>query len=1037
LERGGDVATQCFRDEHYLFLPAHADVAGDVALEALGSFLSHDGIPLSKLDGLLFVVGSRGVRALSDGRLVPAAKGLSDAGEGHGVDRRSTGGILLIVGDAMGGTLKAAGEPVSYSFPRSPSDFFGTWFPGEKDRTTYLRIIEEELERQGRTHNAPFNVLVQACLEPSPSWLSESTDASAVWLSLATALVAELGSTFRVTADWLDVRSQAALRRKLQNAEDSGTRGARSLSSDERFDTWLRERVQEVQAHAPSVGLIELGEDSGLKAIYQDSQNWRRLFARERFLACVESRKQIGRRDFGEVAPVPELGSRRPSESPGLPIQDALWTIRALQECFPGRLAAGETAPLRIRRVSLCLPGDRPGPDRPSVPEAFSNHTVVFDDKPVNFDLRAFGSRVVEHVKNLDRYAKTDTHYMVCVTVDTPAAEAEQETLVARFPWRFKERPWTDREQCLAKDAQLFTAVRHELEELGVGAFRRGDLLLQRLSDLQETWDAWPETDKREKGEAVGLLVNGGCWDIADNFLRRWEETVAAFLSLFETIGDLAHRVAFGPLHRFLEFGMASLSFSKRYGEEAVRVFGYHPLRLKRLVHLERRALKELLTSIQNPGTLRDVPLSNVPWPTDSPAVFWRAGPNGEDKYMVPGRADQPFDQVYVPFTDPSHRESDLIESARPILYGLSRCLFSGMQKRQFIRLHGLSDTYRGFQPLVLLADAVNRRDSDSRRLTEGVELVLDEELSDVPRSARELERFGEEEELSGVSQAMSQQREDDPRFGLEVRLDSSTHSLSPVDNGDALAHLCLFVRPWERKTHWVVRKCPEESESTGTAMLWNPQMRAWSATTISGEFPEEHGFHNLVIRRKRGEPDNMKRALGLALDAGVDHRFGKEMHDAIEAAAARCLRVLIMDRVFGPEAIDARRCSPDTDGGGGSHCPLRVTYADYHRKSGWRLTLLAHEQHDPERELKAARRGLERLFPGLENSLSERVYQSTHRALPSVTRELWRLGVVRNLTDSKQGEPIGHLGVALFVSSFRSRIRLRNLSTSLRHSSA
>ena len=155
-----------------------------------------------------------------------------------------------------------------------------------------------------------------------------------------------------------------------------------------------------------------------------------------------------------------------------------------------------------------------------------------------------------------------------------------------------------------------------------------------------------------------------------------------------------------------------------------------------------------------------------------------------------------------------------------------------------------------------------------------------------------------------------------------------------------------------------------------------------------------------------------MRRCLGLSLEAGLHHPNGRNMASTHQEAAERALRVLVIDHVFGAEAIDDLNAEQNER-------RLRVTLADYDRTTGWRHTLLCLDTEGgfPDRELEATWRGLRALWNGADSSIAESVYQATHRAIPEVTRYLWR-HAAREITPD--AELIGHMGVAVFASSMR-----------------
>jgi hypothetical protein len=139
----------------------------------------------------------------------------------------------------------------------------------------------------------------------------------------------------------------------------------------------------------------------------------------------------------------------------------------------------------------------------------------------------------------------------------------------------------------------------------------------------------------------------------------------------------------------------------------------------------------------------------------------------------------------------------------------------------------------------------------------------------------------------------------------------------------------------------------------------------------------------------------------------------GKEMEEAHERAAKHAVRALLVDPTVGAEVFDA-------------HPNLVVTLADYDHRTRTRITLFGRRpQAGPTPEEAAAVRGAERTFEGLSRACGELVYRATHRAIPDVTRELWRVSRLPGVgeTVGVDAEKLGHLGVAVFVAPDRARI--------------
>jgi hypothetical protein len=147
------------------------------------------------------------------------------------------------------------------------------------------------------------------------------------------------------------------------------------------------------------------------------------------------------------------------------------------------------------------------------------------------------------------------------------------------------------------------------------------------------------------------------------------------------------------------------------------------------------------------------------------------------------------------------------------------------------------------------------------------------------------------------------------------------------------------MVRPSAERSRWSTR-APPSSPSEAAAMVWEPDARAYSQLMVTGEGDSgmgsarlEQTFQRLLVLRWRREADAMPRCLGLSLEGSAEHPDGRPLLLAVRECARRAVRTLVVDRTWGAEAIDALPAGDE----------LRVTYADFHREQGWRVTVVAH----------------------------------------------------------------------------------------------
>ncbi|GEM_PF-5481309 len=989
--------------------------------------ISNSDVDASKLEGLLFAACERDWMAWKSGDGLVATKKLEDE------ERRSKGGILLGVGAMAGDTLNAVGEIVAAQLPESPEELFRRRFQEEsEDVDSLARKLEVIAKEREADLNSMFRHVLQLTDKDSPDWLRESPKEA--WNTFARVI----GGTRGGKLDPGDTHK--SIRKTLRGERASSSRTddtGQETPAHRKFDEWLEDELRDRDDLEP-----DDINDTALRDIYRGNLGWSKrsiTFCQERLDAYLDHREEARRRDFHNLAPLPDLGPSRQPEAPGLPVQDALWAVRALQESFPGRVAASEDAPMRIHSVSLALVSR--DEDGNKSPECANQRCYLFGEN-ADGDLRNFGQRLLKRIEGLDVLQKDSTQYYICVEVeprDRRGRQSEPVDLLFAMPWRWERRALREesaRSKALASDKRRFAEAAQALKEIKTGAEQLDEFedvrahLVAALEDLQEAWEKYPEVAGNSGfGEETGLhtsLSDDLQWEEARKFIVTYWKAAVQFAHLFEVAGDIAPRIAEGPLDTFLQFGIHRAP-KKEEVDQAYRIFGYHPLRLLRLARLEREAFEELVDALGDAGTLRDVPLTHVPSVEDTPLVIPSAHSwdGGEDEgFLVPQETDDPWNQIYIPFQDPKDREPDLVMPLRPILNRLAGACFPAMRRRMTAHLHEKSETDRGIKPLQLCT-ALTGRATDAGAVSEGVDLVLGNDL-EVPATEAKLSSLDEGDELSPVIEAMTELRPDDPRSPLEVtRFGAGERQPSQ--------HIGLLVRPWSKRAKWSVRVAREE-QSAVSAMAWDAISQSWSSLKVEepsedrpspgaieeGELPAygdlEQVFQELVIRHWRGEADTLPRILGLTLDASGAHGLGQEMLETHLAMADDALRVVIADPVFGAEALDDLNVPADADLQAED---LNVTLADYHRKTGWRVTVIG--KHKPARERDAVKRGLSKLYSqeDVSGELADAIYEATHRAAPAVTRHLW--GLVDGATE--EAELIGHMGVALFASSTRGEL--------------
>ena len=967
------------------------------------------------LDGRLLAIGANRWYVLEGGRLVPSR---SETG-----DLRSVGAILLVLGDHAGQTLNAAGRTLRSRLPISAGGLYDAMAqpPDPGQRAAYvgrLDHIADVLTLTFRDH------LIALCDGALPGWALVPAEACADGLGRALCAAAGVDGSELV----VHTQGKGQIRKHLlPDAETTGSRSSSVRDRDEKYESW-RDRQ----------GWTEV-EDSALASLFASESGFpkdagvRDFFARNRVRAyrLHEDAHNHGKRDFARLAPLPLLGSKRPQAqlSPGLPILDALWAVRSIQEALPGLV--GRDGPVRVVRVAFALRSTSESGDDSSARGLPGETRYPLVGDAGDLALRPFGVELLSMVATDDHLSRVARQYYVCVTLEDDDGRIE---LPVAFPWRF-ERPsradHPDDSADLRSDRERLAKVSRQVEELANNApvsFRPPlRSAMEQIDELCAAFAAYREGVREcGFGAMAGLHVaEGTIWPVAERYLDAFDAALEAFVGLFREAGDLAPRIAGGPLDTLLRFGLESTEGDD--GAASWRIREYHPIRLRRLQALEAEAYRELLDALAEPGTLRDVPITSVPTIRGGPAVLWTPGAmpgNAKPAFLVPPRIrlrrDQgrgPWTESYEPFAHERSREPDLIGPVRPLLYALANALFPGMARRMRVRMDASSRSDRGLRPMLLLADAVMREGGNTPRVTAGVDLRV---AGAVDISALEdlgaLVDDADLEQLQTILRALTTPREDDPRFPLEIQI------ADPDD--DAPDHLVLLVNPWSSESEWVVRLATDGLDDS-PAMTWEPVSQSWErlmlnrvgGSSAAERQPQqlEQRFQELVIRRWRRESDGLARCLGLSLEANPDHPLGGRLLRTHVDAARRSLRVLLVDHTVGAEAFDEVPQAREQ---------LRVTLADFDRATGWRTTLFCrnHDDAKPDREELALGAGLANLLPDASDDLAHAVYHATYRAVPEVTRYLWRHAARPVL--QKDAELVGHLGVALFASTQRSEIR-------------
>lgn len=952
------------------------------ALEAIGTLAKR----VSGLDGRVWIVGDAGWWAWFGGGLVESREGIGAM--------RSEGAVILALGAHAGQTLDVVGETLDASMPTTIGDLLRRTVASGANREK-LHEAEQRLQWAWNALGAKSAWLLDVCLDAGAPWWNAQPDLAAQ--GIFELLASKAGGVTLPHALPLTKRAAEAMVTGAASGKASKSPGPAGQAT---VDSWLKQRNEDYATL----------NDSGLEVIFK-GEHWKTPTATRdamliaRLAAAKPYRKDAKRPDFARLAPLPELGSKRGSATlaPGLPLLDAVWFLRKLLEAFPGQIAGGHAVVttglvphLRVTKVVLRL-RDVVAPECVLYPSTDDDYGRV----------RAFGLALVERV-TAKKPGAFDAVYEVAVFAEPEGAAPIE--LAANFPWRWSEAS-PARRDAMKADATCFSEARAALEVIARNALRKVDVSVATaaLATLQSAWDVLRAVPVIEH---AGMLESGTApWAPARNFINGYTQAAEALIEVFEHAGNLAARIAEGPLHTVLQFGLHGVN-------DAWRLYGYHPLRLARLLEQEQAALGEITESLSRLSSLRDVPLFAMPPLAGAPTVLWNASEETQRQvdpppFLVAASAssggDDPWSERYVPFAHRGDTESDLVEPLRPVLDALAT-LFPGMSRRASVLLSSASHTDRGMRPLLLMADAVQRVVSD-RRIVQGIDLHVPDGMVS---AHLESDDETESDRLATITEAMSTTREDDAHFPLEIFIDAGASAGGTQPDH----HLALMVRPSAKRSKWSTRATPKHANEAA-AMVWEPDARAYNQIMVPGANSAgpansatlEQLFQRLVVLRWRREADAMPRCLGLSLEGSEDHPDGRPLLQAVRNCARRAARVIVVDRSYGAEAIDV--LPPGDD--------LHVTYADFHREQGWRITVIANRSWAPDRERVAVKRGLMTLFRATEadvEGLAPWVYDATHRAVPEVFRALCGAGSARRTR--VDGELVGHLGVALFMSRLR-----------------
>lgn len=940
---------------------------------------------VSGLDKRVWVVGDAAWWAWLGGTLVESREGIGAM--------RSEGAVILALGAHAGQTLDVVGETLDASMPTTIDALLrGSVVPGAGGERVHEAA--QRLQWAWNALGAKSAWLLDACLDPGVPWWNTQPDIAAQ--GIFELLAKRAGS---VSLPHVLPRTKRAVEVMVSGAASGKASNSPGPGGQATVDSWLKQRNEDYESL----------KDSGLEVIFK-GDHWKTPTATRdamliaRLAAAKPYRKDDKRYDFARLAPLPELGSKRGSANlaPGLPLLDAVWLLRKLLEAFPGQIAgkhsagATDSAPhLRVTKVALRLL------------DAVAPECVLYPSTDDDYGrVRAFGRALIERV-TAKKPEAFEAVYEVAVFAEPEGAAPI--VLAAKFPWRWSKES-SARSDAMKADATRFSEARDALEAIAQNALRKVDVTTatKALATLQDTWDV---LRAEPVIEYAGILESGTApWAPARTFIDAHTQAVKALIEVFAHAGNLAARIAEGPLHTVLQFGL-------RGANGAWRLFGYHPLRLARLLEQEQAALREITESLSHLSSLRDVPLLAMPPLAGAPTVLWNASDEMQRQVdpppflVVAGASssdDDPWSERYVPFAHRGDTESDLVEPLRPVLDTLST-LFPGMSRRASVLLSTASHTDRGMRPLLLMADAVQRVVGD-RRIAQGIDLHVPDGMVS---AHLESDEETESDRLATITEAMSTTREDDAHFPLEIFIDAG----ASAGGAQPEHHLALMVRPSAKRSKWSTRATPSRANEAA-AMVWEPDARAYNQVMVPGADDSSTGaakleqlFQRLVVLRWRREADAMSRCLGLSLEGSAEHPDGRPLLEAVRDGARRAARVIVVDRSYGAEAIDALPTGDE----------LRVTYADFHREQGWRITVIARRSWAPDRESEAVKRGLMTLFRATRadvEDLAPLVYDATHRAVPEVFRALCSAGSGRRTR--VEGELVGHLGVALFMSRLR-----------------
>lgn len=925
-------------------------------VERLTTLLGGDA---ATLEGRLFVVDDERWWVLDSAMKLVAAETVAGS-------RRSVGGVVLAVGSHAGQTLDAVGEDLPAGMPDTLVELFEAMHPGANNERDSLAWACKALETSALD-------VVRACLDPGLHGLAANSRADACWELIAAAAKAKHPSFIatRPSGHW----TKSAVVGSVSGAppKPSGGHGPVPPSAPTGYLKWIR-----------SVPADE-ANDSALKQIYEGWTQRKEIDGNARD-ALLDARREANRKhrdgsrkDFDVLAPLPSLTSpdRAKHGAPGVPLVDALWAVRQLRAAFPGQLAAAEGVRLRVTKVALRVtaPGD---------------HEVTLFP-PGSGDLRKFGLALAERVKS----SKQPNENVYEVVVDLAPESGAAFRLPLAFAWRWKETPTSGerRKGALARDTTRFVEVAAGLGAIKSSHPSRQAALTGAHSSMAALATAW-NTCAAVLDEQAGLTTASGIQPEVQAFLEAYERAAEELAGLFKSVGPLATRVADVPLERFLGFACSR----PEDGEHLL--FGYHPVRLQRQNAQEMWALEEIHRELKEVATLQDIPVVSTPEVRGAPSVLWSAATDSTLSLIVSSSTGaDPWCESFRRVAQPTDAPADLVEPLRPVFVMLSH-LWPGLSRRLDVVLDQDSSVADGLRPLALLADLVPGSD---RAITGGIDLYAD--LPEATTSAV-VDADEAEEKRARVRAAMTADLSGDPRRALTL------HPMLPGDES-LRHHVALLVRPSHGQTEWTTRSYPDTGESDA-AMAWDDDARAWNRPMVSSAVNAklERLFQRLVVLRKRRDEDALERCFAQTLAAGEDHAVGKRILTAVQRCTSRSARAIVVDRVYGAEALTV----------GVTDSEQRVTYADFDRKSGWRVTVVARSDRAPDAERTAVQRGLSKRFSGADDvrmtQLAERVVESTHRTVPAVLRALVRLGSEDH--HEMEGELVGHLGVALLVSSAR-----------------